>query len=571
LLLRDHLRTKAASGSGRETRIVSPETLVDADRNPAAGWLRPMICKVCRRQRPRKAGPCPTCGAAREGGPGAFELVLPDGTEIPITHELSIGRAPGNSLRIADPSISRRHARISPPHDGRPLLLTDAGSTYGSWVDDRRADVPAALREGTRIVLGDVKLAVRLRRGSARNRTIVVPAGASVVLTSTGAAPVQQQVAAYPRLRSGYALKQLDDGWVLRDLVVGDVVRLPEADGLLLGLLDGRHAVADLSREAERQSGGEGPARLALLLADLGLRGLLAGQPVERAEPPRFLRPRQRTWPGAARLFERLYLDGAWRLFTRTALSVAALIAAAGIAAFAYLVVARYGTPFLVARRLAIGGLVFVVGRLAIATFHELAHGLTLASFARRVGAAGVKVILIFPYVFVDTSEAWFEPRRRRIAVSSAGPISDLVLGGAFAFCCLGAPLGTIRDIFFQLAFAAYVGALFNLNPLLERDGYQILTDVLDEPGLRRRALAQLRRRLAGDRRASDSKALSRYALLATAWMVATAAVGIAFSLRYERTLAALVPGPAAWALIAPVWLALLALPVAVVFPRSRQ
>ena len=51
-----------------------------------------------------------------------------------------------------------------------------------------------------------------------------------------------------------------------------------------------------------------------------------------------------------------------------------------------------------------------------------------------------------------------------------------------------------MRDIFFQLAFAAYVGAFFNLNPFIERDGYHILVDVLREPGLRRRAREQFAR-----------------------------------------------------------------------------
>ena len=34
-----------------------------------------------------------------------------------------------------------------------------------------------------------------------------------------------------------------------------------------------------------------------------------------------------------------------------------------------------------------------------------------------------------------------------------------------------------MRDIFFNLAFAAYVGGFFNLNPFIERDGYHILVD----------------------------------------------------------------------------------------------
>ena len=56
-----------------------------------------------------------------------------------------------------------------------------------------------------------------------------------------------------------------------------------------------------------------------------------------------------------------------------------------------------------------------------------------------------------------------------------------------------------MRDIFFNLAFAAYVGGFFNLNPFIERDGYHMLVDWLDEPGLRRRAKEQLERRLRGE------------------------------------------------------------------------
>jgi putative peptide zinc metalloprotease protein len=537
-----------------------------------------MLCSVCRRQFPREASYCPACGAARDGAGGAFDLVLPDDTRIPIAREVTIGRARGNVLRIADPAVSRSHVRISPAVDGRPPALLDAGSSFGTWVDGRRVQESVPLHDDARISVGDVELVVQRRRGAAEaGRTLVVPAGASVLVSSAGAAAAPTTAPRLPQLRSGYALKRLDARestrrWMLRDLVGGDVVRLDDADAAFLSLLDGRHSVAELSRDAERRLGPEGPARLALLLADLGVRGLLAGSSSPRRPAGGVLRVRQRTWAGAADLYDRLYDAGAWRLFTRTGLALVALVAVAGLGAFGFLVAARYGTPFVVARKLVLGGAVFVAGRLAVAALHESAHALTLASLGRRVGAAGVKLILVFPYVFVDTSAAWFEPRRRRMAVSAAGPVSDLTLGGAFALACLAAAPGTLRDVLFQLSFGAYVGALFNLNPLLERDGYHILVDLLDEPGLRRRALDQLRRRLAGQRRSSDSRLLARYGALALAWTLITVAFAVVMSLRYEHALAALVPGPAAWALIAPVWVALLALPLALVrTPRPRS
>ena len=544
-----------------------------------------MLCTACRRQVPRRAPFCPTCGAPRRGAAGVFDLVLGDGTRVPLVRELSIGRAPGNTLELADPAVSRVHARVSPTPNGGSPMLQDLGSSSGTWVDGHRIDGPHTLRDGAQIRLGDEELIVQRRRSdSEAGRTVLVPPGASLVMSgeATTLESAESQFGPRPRLRSGYALKRLDAAegihrWVVKDLVGGQLARVSDADIRLLELVDGRHTIPQLVTEAERRLGSSGPARLARLLADLGARGLLAGASAPEPRPDdtgrlqRLLRPRRLTRANAGELFERAYGSGGWLLFTLPALLAIAITATAGLAAFAYLVGARYGTPFVVANKLALGGLVFFLGRLAVAAVHESAHGLTMASFGRRVGDAGLKLILIFPYVFVGTSDAWFEPRRRRIAVSAAGPVSDLTLGGAFALCCLAMPAGTTRDVVFQLAFGAYLGALLNLNPLLERDGYHVLVDVLREPGLRRRALDQLRGRLAGRNLEAQSTLLTRYGLLVLAWTVVAAACAAAFSLRYEDALAAVIPGAAAWTLLGAMWLALLTLPLAIVVPPLRQ
>jgi putative peptide zinc metalloprotease protein len=246
---------------------------------------------------------------------------------------------------------------------------------------------------------------------------------------------------------------------------------------------------------------------------------------------------------------------------------VVAGVALAGLVAFACLVVGRYGTPFVVARKVGLGGLVFVTGRLALAALHETAHGLVMASFGRRVREAGIKLVLVFPYVSVDTSDAWFEPRRRRIAVGAAGPASDLCLGGGFALGCLALGPGAVRDVLFQLSFGAYVGAFFNLNPGVERDGYGILADLLREPALRRRATEQLRRRLEGDRDAFTSRALAHYAALVVAWSLLGATIAAALSLRYAPALGHLLPAAAVWGLLAALWLVLLVPLAALVGP----
>jgi putative peptide zinc metalloprotease protein len=540
-----------------------------------------MLCPSCHRQAGRQSTFCPNCGRSLNGTPGVFDLVVGDGTHVPLLEPLTIGRAPGNELQLSDSSVSRHHARITLDHDSaRTPLLEDAGSSYGTWLDGRKVDRSEPLHDGSRIRVGDQELQVERRRGSSEaGRTIVVRPGNSLIVAAVGGgvdlASGTAEAGEYPRVRSGYALKRLEEGegprrWVLNDLRNGRFFHFSEDDAELLQLLDGRHALADLTVESERRLGAAGPARLARLLADLGSRGLLSGGDGEPGGSTpaysglnRLFKPREVSWPGAGQLFDRLYARGGWLLFTRPALALLSAVGVLGTFAFAFLVARRYGTPFVVARKIGLGGLVFVLGRFAVVAFHETAHGLTMSSFGRRVRKAGLKVLLVFPYAYVDTSEAWFESRRNRIAVSAAGPVSDFVLGGAFSFCSLAVQAGTVRDIFFQLAFAAYLGALFNLNPMLERDGYHILVDVLREPGLRRRAREQLGRRLSGSEDRSDSRVLKRYAVLSIVWSAGAALFVAVLSIRYEAPLAAAVPKPVAWVLLTGLWAALFT-PVAV-------
>jgi putative peptide zinc metalloprotease protein len=500
---------------------------------------------------------------------GPLELVLADRTRVPLLHDMTIGRAPGSTLWLDDPAVSRRQARISV--GGGEVLLEDAGSSYGTWLDGRRLDGREPLRDGSRIRIGNQELIVERRRDEAEaGRTVVVPRGETILAPETGG------FGTHPKVRSGYALKRLeasegDERWVLRDLDSNRFLRMSDADAELLQLIDGRRSVAELVGEAEQREKEGGAARLARLLAELADRGLLSGvagskvaDPTQHGLLSRLTVPRERTWAGAGRLFDRLYRQGGWRLFTRPVLAAIAMMMVAGLAVFPYLVVARYGTPFVVARKVGIGALIFLLGRLAVVAVHETAHGLTMASYGRRVRRAGIKVLMIFPYAFVDTSEAWFEPRRRRIAISVAGPVSDLSLGAVFSVCCLTLPASTIRDIVFQLAFAAYVGALFNLNPFVERDGYQILVDLLREPGLRRRAREQLFRQLSGQGRAGDSPVLTRYAAAGVAWSVLAGCFAAGLSLRYQSRLEDVASGPVVWSVLAILWVGFF-LPVIVV------
>jgi Zn-dependent protease len=400
----------------------------------------------------------------------------------------------------------------------------------------------------------------------------VVRPGASLVVPAMGQPDVTSQATQFgmrPRIRSGYALKKLeaDEGrkrWVLKDLNTNTYLRLSDNDAKIFEQLDGTRSLVDLIGFAEQRFGPAGPARLARLLADLGERGFLAGVARTTDGTPavapegfwrRLFRPRVKTFDWIGPFYERLYRRIGWVLFTKPVLIALGVLAVVGLGVFTYLIAGRYGTPFVVASKIGLGGLVFLAGRFIVVAIHETAHALAMASFGRKIEKAGVKLLFIFPYAFVDTSEAWFEPRRRRIAISAAGPVSDFAVGALFSVCCLLLPDGTVRDIFFNLAFAAYVGAFFNLNPFIDRDGYQILVDVLKEPGLRRRAKAQFARKLSGKGdEETDSPVLARYSLFGLGWGMLAGFFAIFMTLRYKPVMENFVPEYVVWGVLVTIW-----------------
>src|SRR3954469_1024819 len=160
-----------------------------------------MLCRTCRRQLERGASYCGTCGTPLNGASAPLEIVLGDSTRVPVVSEMTIGRAPGSTLVLSDPTGSRRHARIS-----AGAVLEDAGSSHGTWLDGVRVTGPSPLHDGAKIRLGDLELRVERRRDAAEaGRTIVVRPGASLLVPtagSPGAGGSATQFGLRPRVRS---------------------------------------------------------------------------------------------------------------------------------------------------------------------------------------------------------------------------------------------------------------------------------------------------------------------------------------------------------------------------------
>ncbi|HZD71915.1 MAG TPA: FHA domain-containing protein [Actinomycetes bacterium] len=79
--------------------------------------------------------------------------------------ERTVGRAAGNDLRLEDPYISRHHAVLR--RAGGAVLVEDAGSTAGVYVNGQRIDGPALLRPGDVIRIGRTDLQLSSPGGAA--------------------------------------------------------------------------------------------------------------------------------------------------------------------------------------------------------------------------------------------------------------------------------------------------------------------------------------------------------------------------------------------------------------------
>ncbi len=92
-----------------------------------------------------------------------------NGTQHPLQPPgLVVGRGSEADVRINDPGVSRRHVEflVTGHGDDVDLEVQDLGSTNGMLVDDRK--VPrAALRDGTRVKVGNTTMTVRVVRDDA--------------------------------------------------------------------------------------------------------------------------------------------------------------------------------------------------------------------------------------------------------------------------------------------------------------------------------------------------------------------------------------------------------------------
>jgi hypothetical protein len=279
---------------------------------------------------------------------------------------------------------------------------------------------------------------------------------------------------------------------VLADPASGRHYRLREVEGTILALLDGRRDLSSVHGEVTRAFPGRPLSTEAVrgFVAHAERLGLLEGS--QAAAPERtflqrllFLKvPLANPDRLLGRIYERLsFLYHPWTW----AISLLLVLAALGVAVTSwddlrrsFVPPAQPGSFFLYWASISV-----------ITLIHEMGHGLTCKHFGARATGFGLLFVYLLPCFYCDVSGAWTLRRRsQRLWVGAAGLCFQFVAGAVALLVWRIVEPGSLAGRA-AIAMVSMCGldALLNLVPLIRLDGYYLLSDWLEIPNLRPRAL----------------------------------------------------------------------------------
>jgi len=269
----------------------------------------------------------------------------------------------------------------------------------------------------------------------------------------------------------------------------------------LLKLMDGTRTVKEIVLERFQETGDMELSGVADLVQQfrsanffedryMDVTGMVRGamNPATRGHKARqFASTLSIEWTGAHKLVRWLHDHGLSWALTKPFVLLTLSLSVAGIVAFVANVHSKlFG---LTGKSLAIGFFVLLGIQYFMTFVHELGHALVLVHHDRRVKSAGFKIYFGCPAFFVDSSDGLMTEPRQRIAQSFAGPYGQSLGAGLASILAWAFPQWALSETLYRYTVLAYLNIFLNVVPLLELDGYWMLSDFLRAPDLRPRSL----------------------------------------------------------------------------------
>lgn len=309
-----------------------------------------------------------------------------------------------------------------------------------------------------------------------------------------------------PRLRSHARFHRHtyrgQDWYVLQDHSTGRFHRFSPEAYLMIGLMDGKHTLDEIWKTACERLDDDMPTQDEVidLLAYLHQADTLQSDiPPDIQELHRRGR-KEKMGKWMAMLRSPAYMNFALidpdQFLEKTLVLVRPLFSRAGfilwiaIVSFALVQVgihwrelsSNLSDRVLSLQNLFVLGLIYPVTRI----FHEFGHAYAVKRWGGEVHEMGIMLIAFMPIPYMDaSSSSAFYRKGRRIMVSAAGIMVDLLLAASGVILWINAEPGLARVIAYNLILIGGVSTLLlNGNPLLRFDAYYILADWLEIPNL---------------------------------------------------------------------------------------
>ncbi|MEC5387331.1 PqqD family peptide modification chaperone [Uliginosibacterium sp. H3] len=316
----------------------------------------------------------------------------------------------------------------------------------------------------------------------------------------------------HPRLVSSADVRRQvfrgEQWYVVTSATGGRQFRVNSLGYQIVGRLDGRQSVQEIWDSLVRQMGTEAPSQHEVLsiLSELTAAGMIQseyspdlGSIFDAAERRRKTQNQLNPMALKVPLFDPTPLLDALeplihRLFKRWMLILWALCIGAGVvvAAMNWPELSNYASiNSLTARNMLLMWLLYPIIKL----IHELAHAAAIRFWQGEVREVGATLFLLVPVPYVDASAAsGFPDKRHRMLVSAMGVIAETSIALIALGVWLSVSDGWVRNIAFAcMLIGGLSTVLVNANPLMRYDGYYVLTDWLELPGLATRSDAWLR------------------------------------------------------------------------------
>lgn len=288
-----------------------------------------------------------------------------------------------------------------------------------------------------------------------------------------------------------------------RDLVH---YQLEPSEVELLPLMDGTRTVKEIVVDRFQESGDMEVSAVADLVRQLRVGNFLTTafvdvpRLVERAiddvsaarrRAREFAKTLSIDWTGAHDLVAWFYRWILRWFFVPAVMVVATLAALAG--GLAFLSLYRSGRFAIAGHSAAAESLILLAMSYFLTFMHELGHAVVLIHYGRRVKSAGFMIYFGSPAFFVESSDGLMMDRGQRIVQSFAGPFTEMIIAGAASAVAWAYPDLGIAPVLYKFALLNYFVIFLNLVPMLELDGYWILSDLIQVPDLRPRSLQFIR------------------------------------------------------------------------------